>query len=178
MLVKTHVDARAKLMRAFQPTDVVEELWGGYCTKRAWRVDEGYARIVKREGRNIREIWIRLPLGEQEDETGEPEDELVVDVCCDLRTEADRQILGRAEHFAERREAREDLWPAVERIPLLRILIRIEETAKNRIPLIEGVIDTSGVMRSLVFRRRIPGIGGRIQSVADRIIVRLRVGAE
>src|SRR5205814_8412769 len=80
--------------------------------------------------------------------------------------------------FAERGKAGEHLWAGIERISFQGVIAPPECAEEYGVVLIELMVDASHVVWSAEQRGRVPQIGRRIETVAGRIAVRLRIGSE
>src|SRR5262249_31480860 len=109
--------------------EIIEDLRCRNSAECARRVQEGRIQIVERRsggaavGWDIRERRVRFSLSEQEDKAGHAERRLVNDARGEHAAQAERGVLRGAKHFAQRREARIDLWAGVQRITFQSVLL-------------------------------------------------------
>ena len=173
MFIEPHIRSRAENMGTRHDTEIVQELRRRDSAKRPWRVDVRQTdRVVKsvartaarttRKWRHVRKCRVGFALSKQEHEAGETRSEFIHDARGNRLAISNGQILGPSEYLAKRRKAGKHLGPCIQRIALSRVLVGLQPSSKQRIPVVERVIHASHVVRTLIACRRIPHIRRRV----------------
>ena len=143
MPVEAEINAAAKNVCATNHAYVVKHLRSRYPACGARRVDVWLVNIIEVEGWHIRPLRVRLSLREEKTEAPVTHGQLVNDARRDHSAIAQRQIGCSAEDFTLRRIIRINLWPAIKRIALQRVVVREEIAPKHTVIGIKVVIDAS-----------------------------------
>ena len=178
VLVHADVGSKSHHMRPCEVADVVHNLRGihGAVGVGISRVVHG--RVIEGKARRVGEKRIRLALREQKLPARKAQSQLVDNTRRQSAAEAEGDVSGRTKYLAAGGVAGKNLRTAVERIAIQSVLFAQKHAEKDRVLLVDGVVEPDQHLWTLHSERGIPLVSPQVQAISGVERIRCRIATE